>query len=144
MIATITQGTCEVASIFRTVRKGESSALDPIKESPPRTRRKFDLTFNREAVGNWLSSGKSAAVVAKELGLTEGLLFAWPKLLPPDAAGGGERRRGCRYSAVQDLRSELDAARQEIRHEHEQRDILKKTSGILSEPSWNATNGATR
>ncbi len=88
MIATITQGTCEVASIFRTVRKGESSALDPIKESPPRTRRKFDLTFNREAVGNWLSSGKSAAVVAKELGLTEGLLFAWPKLLPPDAAGG--------------------------------------------------------
>jgi hypothetical protein len=27
---------------------------------------------------------------------------------------------------------------------HEQRDILKKTLGILSEPSGNATNGFTR
>ena len=67
--------------------------MKPIKESSPKTRRKFDATFKREAVGNWLSSGKSAAVVAKELGLTEGLLFAWRKLLPSDAAGG-ERRRG--------------------------------------------------
>ncbi len=63
--------------------------MDSIKKSPPRTRRKFDATFKREAVGNWLFSGRSAAVVvAKELGLTEGLLFAWRKLLPPDAAGG--------------------------------------------------------
>ena len=73
----------EVASISRTVRKGESSTMKPIKESSPKTRRKFDPTFKREAVGNWLSSGRSAAVVAKELGLTEGLLFAWRTLLPP-------------------------------------------------------------
>jgi len=52
---------CEVASISRTVRKGESSTMNPIKESPPKTRRKFDPTFKREAVGNWLSSGKSAS-----------------------------------------------------------------------------------
>lgn len=30
--------------------------MDSIKESPPRTRRKFDATFKREAVGNWLST----------------------------------------------------------------------------------------
>ena len=64
-----------------------------IKASPVRTRRKFDTTFKVEAVRNWLGSGKSAAVVAKELGLSEGLLFAWRKLLPL-AAAGGERRRG--------------------------------------------------
>ena len=64
--------------------------MKPIKESPTKTRRKFDTTFKREAVGNWLCSGKSAAVVAKELGLTEGLLFAWRKLLPPPTTLGGE------------------------------------------------------
>ena len=58
--------------------------MDRIKESPPGTRRKFDPTFKREAVRNWLASSKSAAVVSKELGLGEGLLLAWRKLLPQD------------------------------------------------------------
>jgi len=114
-----------------------------IKTSPVKTRRKFDATFKLEAVRNWLGSGKSAAVVAKELGLSEGLLFAWRKLLPPTAAGGGAAAGG-RRPAVADLQSQLDAARREVRHLHEQRDILKKTLGILSEPSPSASNGFTR
>ena len=115
-----------------------------IKEFPPRTRRKFDETFKREAVLNWLNSGKSAAVVAKELGLGEGLLFAWRKLLPP-ADAGGKAAAGGRRPVALDLQSELDAARREIRHLHEQRDILKKTLGILSEPvPSNVSNGFTR
>jgi transposase-like protein len=61
-----------------------------IKASPIKPRRKFAATFKLEAVRNWQASGKSAAVVAKELGLAENRLFAWRKLLP--AAGG--RRRG--------------------------------------------------
>ena len=89
--------------------------MKPIKESSPKTRRKFDPTFKREAVGNWLSSGKSAAVVAKELGLTEGLLFAWRKLLPPTPLGG-ERRRGGRRPTASDLQSQRDEARRENRH----------------------------
>ena len=117
--------------------------MKPIKESSPRTRRKFDATFKREAVGNWLSSGRSAAVVAKELGLTEGLLFAWRKLLPPDAAGGRAAAGGRRPTAS-DLQSQLDEARRENRHLREQRDILKKTLGILSEPPSSASNGCTR
>ena len=117
--------------------------MKPIKESSPRTRRKFDATFKREAVGNWLSSGRSAAVVAKELGLTEGLLFAWRKLLPPDAAGGRAEAGGRRPTAS-DLQSQLDEARRENRHLREQRDILKKTLGILSEPPSSASNGYTR
>ena len=40
-----------------------------MKETPIKARRKFDDTFKREAVQNWLSSGKSAEVVAEELGL---------------------------------------------------------------------------
>ena len=34
-----------------------------------KTRRKFDESFQRKAVQNWLASGKSAEVVAQELGL---------------------------------------------------------------------------
>jgi hypothetical protein len=45
--------------------------------------------------------------------------------------------------SVADLQGQLNAAQREIRHLREQRDILKKTLGILSEPSPNAMNGST-
>ena len=119
------------------------STMKPIKESPPRTRRKFDLTFKLEAVRNWKASGRSAAVVAKELGLAESRLFAWRKLLPPVAAGGRAAAGGGK-PAVSELQARLDAALRENRHLREQRDILKKTLGILSAPSPSAMNGSTR
>jgi transposase-like protein len=114
-----------------------------IKESPVKTRRKFDETFKREAVRNWLASGKSAAIIAKELGLAESRLFAWRKLLPP-ADAGGKAAAGGRRSLASDLQAQLDSAHREIRHLREQRDILKKTLGILSEPSLSASNASTR
>jgi hypothetical protein len=45
---------------------------------------------------------------------------------------------------VADLQSQLDDAQREIQHLRQQRDILKKTLGILSEPSPNVMNGSTR
>ena len=114
-----------------------------IKASTPKARRKFDETFKREAVRNWLTSGKSAAVVAKELGLGEGRLFAWRKLLPPTDAGG-KAAVGGRRPAASDLQAQLEVAQREIRHLREQRDILKKTLGILSEPPSSASPGFTR
>ena len=44
-----------------------------------KTRRKFDETFKREAVQNWLASGKSAEVIAQELGINANRLYAWKK-----------------------------------------------------------------
>jgi transposase-like protein len=41
--------------------------MKPIKENSVKTRRQFDETFKREAVQNWLTSGKSAEVIAQEL-----------------------------------------------------------------------------
>src|SRR3954469_24247766 len=114
-----------------------------MKETPVKTRRKFDETFKREAVQNWLHSGKSAEVIADELGLSANLLYNWKKLFAPEAVGGRAAARAKTGSAA-DLQSQLDAARRENRHLKEQRDILKKTLGILSEPSWNAMNGSTR
>lgn len=113
----------------------------PNKEMPVRTHRKFDPDFKRQAVANWLSSGKSAEVIAQELGINSNLLYAWRKRFAPEDA----RRavQGAKPS-VADLQAQLDAARRELAHVREQRDILKKTLGILSDPQPNGTNGSTR
>ena len=117
--------------------------MNSLKKTPVKVRRQFDLTFKREAVQNWLASGKSAEVVAAELGLSAGLLYSWKKLLFP-AAAGGEVVAGARPGSASDLQSRLEAAMRENRHLREQRDILKKTLGILSEPSPSALNGLRR
>jgi transposase-like protein len=115
--------------------------MKPIKETSVKIRRKFDETFKRQAVENWLSSGKSGAVIAQELGLTVSRLYAWKHRLTP-AAAGGKAAAGVRSGSVADLQSQLNAVLRENRHLREQRDILKKTLGILSEPSLSVMNGS--
>ena len=107
------------------------------------TKRKFDQTFKREAVNNWLASGTSARVVALELGILPNRLYAWKERYAP-AAAGGKASAGAKPASVAELQTQLEAARREIRHVTEQRDILKKTLGILSEPSPNAMNVFSR
>ena len=106
-------------------------------------RRKFDETFKREAVNNWLASGKSAEVIAQELGITSNRLYAWKQCFAP-ADAGGKAAAGAKPGTPADLQAQLNAALRENRHLREQRDILKKTLAILSEPSPNAMNGFTR
>lgn len=117
--------------------------MKPIKETSIKSRRKFDEAFKREAVQNWLASGKSAGVIGKELGLQANRLYAWRECFAP-ADAGGRAAAGAKPGSVADLQSQLDAALRENRHLREQRDILKKTLGILSEPSPNGMNGLTR
>ena len=117
--------------------------MKPIKETSVKTRRKFDETFKREAVQNWLTSGKSAEVIAQELGLNANRLFAWKHRFAP-ADAGGRAGAGAKPGSVADLQGQLEAALRENRHLREQRDILKKTLGILSEPSPSAMNGSPR
>ena len=99
--------------------------MKPIKETSIKTRRKFDETFKREAVQNWLASDKSAAVIAQELGLHADRLYAWKKRFAP-ADVGGRAAAGAKPGSVADLQSQLEAAWRENRHLREQRDILKK------------------
>src|SRR5271156_5774519 len=114
-----------------------------MNQTPVKARRRFDKTFKREAVHNWLASGKSAAVIAQELGLDPNRLYAWKKCFAP-ADAGGKAVAGVKPGSAADLQAQLDAALRENRHLREQRDILTKTLGILSEPSLNATNGSAR
>jgi transposase-like protein len=90
------------------------------------TRRKFDKAFKCRAVELWLSSGKAATEVAAELGIHAQRLSAWRK-----------------HSAEQ-LEIENTGLRREVDYLRQQRDILKKTLGILSEPLNSAFNGSTR
>jgi transposase-like protein len=112
-----------------------------MKQTSVPERRKFDQTFKREAVLNWLQSGKSATVVGEELGIHANLLYAWRKLVPAVAGG---RATAAKPGSLADLQSQLEAFQRENRHLREQCTILKKTLGILSEPSSSGMNGSTR
>src|SRR5436305_8585125 len=113
--------------------------IKPMKQTSVRERRKFDETFKREAVQNWLHSGKSAEVVGEELGINANLLYAWRKLVPAVAGG---RATAAKPGSVADLQGQLEASQREVRHLREQCHILKKTLGILSEPPTSAMNGS--
>ncbi len=116
--------------------------IKSIKEASVQKRREFDETFKREAVNNWLSSGKSAGIIALELGLKVERLYAWRKRFAP-ADAGGRASAGAKPGSPSALQAQLDAALREVRHLREQRDILKKTLGILSEPSNTGIGGLT-
>jgi transposase len=96
-----------------------------------KTRRKFDANFKREAVAMWQNSGKTAQEIAAQLGIRGGQLYEWKKSVMPTAAQG-------------DLQTQNEALRKENALLRQQRDILKKTLGIISEPLKNATNGSKR
>ena len=114
-----------------------------MNETARRERRKFDETFKREALNHWRSSGKSAAQVASDLGIDSNLLFSWKSRLKP-AAAGGRAAAGSRPATLEEACAELAALRRENNRLREQRDILKKTLGIFSEPPPSASNGSMK
>lgn len=110
--------------------KNESSKAPTGPVEPIKRRRKYDRNFKKEAVAHWLKSGKSAQVVAAELGITERHLYGWRSEFAPVSA-----------DQEADLQNELEALRRENAQLREQRDILKKTLGIISAPPSNGTKG---
>ena len=116
-----------------------------MNESSGLQRPQFNETFRKEAVQHWINSGKPAHIVAQELGIRPHLLYAWRKRSapPPAAAGGRAPVGGAKPHSVAQLEAELASAQREIRHLREQRDILKKTLGIVSQPLLGDTNSST-
>ena len=108
----------------------------------PKNRRKFDETFKREALNNWLDSDKSAVVIGQELGVSPARLYAWKKRFAP--AGASEATGGAKRSSMAELQAQLAEVQRENHHLREQRDILKKTLGILSEPVRSVSHASTR
>ena len=92
-------------------------------------RRTFDEPFKRDAVALARQGDKPHTQLAKDLGICPKSLRDWTKRYGPPPP--------VRSAAV--LEAELRALRRENEHLRAQRDILKKTLGILVEPPPNAS-----
>jgi transposase len=88
--------------------------------------KRYDEAFKRNAVELWLQGGKSVETIATELGISTQSLKQWKKQLAAQPATGLGQR-----SALQ-LEEENRRLKRELQHVSRQRDILKKTLGILS------------
>jgi transposase len=97
---------------------------------PARGKASYSKQYKREALELWRASGRSAAQVAAELGIRPPLLYRWAR---------AQRGPGSSELAPQTRRSleALEAENRQLRHENtkllEQREVLKKSLGILSE-----------
>jgi transposase-like protein len=98
-------------------------------------RKRYDEAFKRSALELWQRGGKSASRVAAELGVNVQSLQQWRRQYAVVPPAGTER-------TVEALEAENRRLRRELALAFEQRDILKKTLGILSAPSGSAMNGS--
>ena len=93
---------------------------------PSGSPREFDEAFKREALELWRNSGRSAAAVAAELGISRNLLYRW-------ARPQGGKKAPEPHRSVESLEAENRRLREENAKLWEQREILKKSLGIFSE-----------
>jgi len=108
---------------------------------PARSKASYTKEYKQQALELWRASGRSAAKVAAELGIRPPLLYRWARLerLPNAAQAGAEPARN-----LEELESENRRLRAENAKLVEQRDILKKSLGILSEVPPSAMPGSNR
>jgi len=97
---------------------------------PVRSKAEYTAEYKQEALKLWRASGRSAAKVASELGIRAPLLYRWArKERGPDMAGMGAKTR----RSIEEVEAENRLLREENTKLLEQREILKKSLGILSE-----------
>lgn len=93
-------------------------------------RKRYTEEFKRSVVDHWLSSGKSAAQVSQEFGVNLWNLRDWKRRYGPVARPVDTPLP----ESPEALAREIQQLRRELARVTMQRDILKKTMGILSEP----------
>ena len=91
----------------------------------------YDEAFQRQAVELWLRADKPGTQISRELGISYDRLKSWKR-----------RYHGAQAPVRTELVAENRALKAELARVREQRDILKKTLGLLSEPPRNATSAA--
>jgi transposase len=99
-----------------------------------KTHKRYDDAFKRSAVEHWMLSGKSVRQIATELGVNVQTLHSWKlkfKELPAGQVAG----------TLEALQAENRRLQRELQRVSVQRDILKKTLGIISEVPGNDSHG---
>jgi transposase len=94
---------------------------------PARSKASYTDEYKQQALELWRASGRSAAKVAAELGIRPPLLYRWARTERPPPPGP----KGLR--SVEELETEIRRLRAENTKLLEQREVLKKSLGILSE-----------
>jgi transposase len=97
---------------------------------PARSKARYTEEYKQEALELWRNSGRSAAKVAAELGIRAPLLYRWAHLQREPKVSQSE----CKFGrSVEELEAENRRLRAENAKLLEQREVLKKSLGILSE-----------
>ena len=99
----------------------------------------YDKAFKEHALNLWLGSGKSAQEIADELGIKRDRLYIWKQQLEP----GPAPKTSSATATPEQLQREVQRLQLENQRLRQQRDILKKTLGIFSEPPSRDTSGST-
>jgi transposase len=108
---------------------------------PARNKARYTEEYKREALELWRNSGRSAAKVAAELGIRAPLLYRWAR--PKRQANLSKNEPG-RGRSVEELEVEIRRLRAENAKLLEQREVLKKSLGILSEVPPRGMPGSNR
>lgn len=102
-----------------------------VTATPAPTIKRYDEAFKKAAVENWIKTGKPGTQIAAELGISYPSLKDWKRRYWGDATPERD-----------DPAEEIRALKAELARVREQRDILKKTLGIFTEPSKSATKAS--
>jgi transposase len=108
---------------------------------PARDRTSYSDQYKQEALELWRNSGRSAAKVAAELGIRPALLYRWAQL---ERESNTSRSEPKSKRSVEALEAEIRRLRAQNAKLLQQREVLKKSLGILSEapaPTGTATGG---
>ncbi|MFN2623922.1 MAG: transposase [Chthoniobacterales bacterium] len=109
---------------------------------PVREKASYTKEYKEQALELWRASGRSAAKVAAELGIRAPLLYRWARTErpPANASSPGQKR----LRTVEQLEAEIRRLREENAKLLEQREVLKKSLGILSEVPPRGMPGSSR
>jgi transposase len=110
--------------------------------------KKYDEAFKRQAVELVLQGGKTVREVAEDLGVSQYSIYQWKKKFFPLAAVVGSLGKP---SGGAGLPEDVEALQKLVREQQrqiadltQQREILKKTLGIVCEGPSSATNGSKK
>jgi transposase-like protein len=111
-------------------------------QKPARSKASYTEEYRQQALELWRKSGRSAAKVAAELGIRPSLLYKWSTDARQAGEAPSQAARGAR--SLEQLEAENRRLREENAKLLEQREVLKKSLGILSEPPPRGMPGSNR
>lgn len=100
------------------------------KPEGPHGRKHYTEEFKRSVIDHWKTSGKTGPQVAQEFGVNVWNLRDWKR----QYGSAAKPVDGPIPQTPEEMRLEIGELRKELARVRMQRDILKKTMGILSEP----------